>query len=215
MKAFSRSINPELLSFWYDYAAPGRIGLIQIDVVTARLINWVERRVTPSGEPSPWAHVFFFIRPRHGVPWIAESDMNVPLPGFRPKPSGPQKNLIYKWSHPGINRAAILDPGLSALQVEDLEKIIRRLLNAGYTYRVSELAEAWIAMVKQDLTYRGPLYHSDSMHCSHFVRECLRLIGCDPLGASVSPENTVPELIAQAFPVVAEWCAPFTPPSVK
>ena len=75
MKVYGRSLNPELLSFWYEHAAVGRIGLVHIDIVTARLIGWAERRVTADGEPSPWAHVFVFIRPRSGVPWIAESDL--------------------------------------------------------------------------------------------------------------------------------------------
>jgi hypothetical protein len=208
MKVYGRSLNPQLLSFWYDHAALGRIGLIHIDLVTARLINWAESRVTPDGEPSPWAHVFVFLRPRHGVPWIAESDLNVPLPGFRPKPNGPQVNPIYKWSHPAVDRVAVLDPGLSDQQSARLEEGVREILRGGYTYRVGELAEAWLAMLKHDLTYRGRFHREDSMHCGHFVRECLRLMDCDPFGPDVLPENTVPELIAHAFPVVAEWHAP-------
>jgi hypothetical protein len=208
MKAFSRSINPELLSFWYAHAQAGRIGLVHIDIVTARLIGWVERRVTVHGEPSPWAHVFVFLRARSGVPWIAESDLNVPLPGFRPKPSGPQENPIYKWSHPAVDRVAVLETGMSDQQVLRFEQGVRQILRAGYTYRVGELASAWMAMLKRDLSYRGRLHRKDAMHCGHFVRESLRYAGCDPLDPDILPENTVPELIAQAFPVVAEWHAP-------
>ena len=207
MKTFGRSINPQLLSFWYEHAAFGRIGLIHVDLVTARLINWAERWVTTDGEPSAWAHVFIFLPLRNGIPWIAESDMNVPLPGFRPKPNGPQENLIYKWSHPAIDRAIVVDPGLNTAQLKKLQEGIRSILNAGFTYRVGELAEAWVAMVKRDLTYRGPLHRDDAMHCGHFVRECLKAADCDPFGPHILPDNTVPEHIAQVFPMIAEWQA--------
>jgi hypothetical protein len=207
MKVYGRSLNPHLLSFWYEHAAVGRIGLVHIDIVTARLIGWAERRVTPDGEPSPWAHVFVFLKPRSGVPWIAESDLNVPLPGFRPKPNGPQENPIYKWSHPAVDHAVVLDPALQDHQLIQFEEGVRQILRAGYTYRVGELAEAWVAMRKHDLRYRGRLHRDDAMHCGHFVRDCLRGAGCDPLGPGVLPENTVPDLIAHAFPVVAEWHA--------
>lgn len=208
MKAYSRSINPDLLRFWYDNAKPGLIGLVHIDFVTAKLINWVERRITPDGEPSPWAHVFLFLKPRHGIPWIAESDLFVPLPGVYPKPNGPQVNPIYKWSHPGVDRAIIVDPLLAVHQIERLEDVVGQLLRAGYTYRIGELAEAWVALNKHDLTYRGKLHRDDAMHCGHFVRECLHALNCDPFGPDILPDNTVPELVAQAFPAVAHWPAP-------
>lgn len=205
MITYSRSLNTQLLDFWYAHAAPGRIGLIGIDVITARLIGWAERHVTADHQPSPWAHVFLFIRPRHGVPWIAESDMPVPLPGFRPKPSGPQENPIYKWAHPAVDRAAVLDPGLSASEYLAVENGIAPFLKGEYRYRVSELAETWVALERHDPAFRGPLHRDDSMHCGHFVRACLRLVGRDPLCPDLLPENTVPEHLAQSFPVVAQW----------
>ena len=102
----------------------------------------------------------------------------------------------------------MLDPALQDHQLTRFEEGVRQILRAGYTYRVGELAEAWVAMRKRDLRYRGRLHRDDSMHCGHFVRDCLRGAGCDPLGPGVLPENTVPELIARAFPVAAKWHAP-------
>ncbi|MBU0507566.1 hypothetical protein KKH27_01835 [bacterium] len=205
MITYSRALDCDLLAFWYEHARPGRIGLISIDVITARLIGWAERNLTPNREPSPWAHAFIFLRPRSGVPWIAESDMQVPLPGFRPKPNGPQENLIYKWSHPAVDRAVVLDPGLTEQQLLDVQRAITLYLDGGFRYSVSELAETWIALERGDPMFRGPLHRDDSMHCGHFIRSCLQSAGNDPLRSELLPENTVPEHLAQAFPVAAEW----------
>jgi hypothetical protein len=195
----------DLLTFWYRYGRPGRIGLIGLDTPPAKLIGWAERRVTPNGDVSAWVHVFMFSQKRHGVPWLVESDLHVPLPGFRPKPNGLQENAIYKWAHPLVTRARVVDAGLSDDQVARAVLEAQRLMQSGFTYRVSELAEAWVAMTKRDLRFRGRLHHEDAMHCGHFLRNCLRAADCDPFGSNVLPENTVPELFAQAFPTVAEW----------
>ena len=211
MKVFGRSLDPQLLNFWYEQAAPGRIGLIGIDVITARLIGWAERRVTADHQPSPWAHAFFFLRPRHGVPWIAESDMQVPLPGFRPKPDGPQENPIYKWAHPAVTQAAVLDPGLSPTDLAAVEQRVAHFLKGGYTYRVSELAETWVSLERADPAFRGPLHRDDAVHCAQFVRECLQAAGRDPFPSDLLSENTVPEHLAQTLPIIAEWRRPPTP----
>ncbi|MFZ5433861.1 MAG: hypothetical protein ACOZB3_08825 [Calditrichota bacterium] len=208
MITHSRSINQDLLSFWYEYAAPGRVGLLDIDAIIAKLIGWAERRVTPNHEPSPWTHVFIFAHPRHGIPWIAESDINVPLPGFRPKPNRPQRNPIYKWSHPAVVRAAVLETNLSEDSIVKLNTVITRLTQSNLTYRVSELVEAAIALVRQDLGYRTFFHRYDAMHCAHFIRECLRALNSDPLAKSILPENTVPEHFAQVYPIIAEWTRP-------
>ena len=205
MRFFSRALQCDLLTFWYRHSRPGHIGLIGLDTVPARLIGWAEHWITPDSKPSDWVHVFLFTGRRHGVPWILESDLRVPLPGFRPKPNGPQENTIYKWSHPLIARAQIVDPGLSESQVAQVVQKAQIIMRTGYTYRVSELAETWVAMAKGDLRYRGRLRHEDSMHCGHFLRDCLRAADCDPFGAKILPENTVPEHFAQTFAVVAEW----------
>jgi hypothetical protein len=205
MKAYTREIDPALAAFWRAHAAPGRIGLIHIDMALAKLINWAEGLVTPNGEPSLWTHCFLFIESREGEPWIAESDAHVPLPGFRPKLDGPQENSIDKWAISVIDRALVVDAGLSIEQIRRTEATAKALIEAGYTYRYSELADAWIALLKKDLKYTGPLYSPDSMHCAHFLRECLKAAGCDPFGDNILPKNTVPEFFAQKFPPLAEW----------
>lgn len=211
MKVFTRSLDSGLLDFWYTHAAPGRIGLIGIDVITARLIGWAERRVTANHQPSPWAHVFLFLRPRHGIPWIAESDLQVPLPGYRPKPNGPQVNPVYKWAHPAVTQAAVLDPGLSPSELTAVEKRIAHFLKGGYTYSLAELAETFVSLERQDPAFRGRLHRDDAVHCAHFVRECLQQAGRDPLPTDLLPENTVPEHYAQVFPIIAEWRRSPTP----
>ncbi|HEY3294715.1 MAG TPA: hypothetical protein VGL38_04720 [bacterium] len=210
MKKSPRLTDPNLLEFWRTYAAPGRIGLIHINFVAAKLINWGEKWVTPTGEPSPWTHVFMFTKPRRGMPWIAESDFHVPLPGFLPKPDGPQENPVQKWSSTTIDRAAVVDTGLTHEQFEAAEHAAQHLMSSGYSYRFAELAEAWVAMLKHDLTYVSPLHRDDSMHCGHFLRECLSAAACDPFGPGVLPHNTVPELFAQKFSHIAEWSKPQT-----
>jgi hypothetical protein len=205
MKVYSRAINSELLDFWAKQARPGQIALIHIDLVTAKLINWAEKWVTPDGEPSPWTHCFMFIEPREGVPWITESDVAVPLPGYRPKPSGPQENPAEKWALEMIDHAAIVDPGLSPEQLDALKKVEQQILGDGYTYRYSGLLETGFAMFKGDLAYRNPLHRGDSMHCGHYLRVLLQSVGIDPFGEAVLPENTVPDLFGRSFPIVAEW----------
>jgi hypothetical protein len=146
-----------------------------------------------------------FIEPRNGIPWIMESDVHVPLPGFMPKPDGPQENPVLKWSSQLIDRAAVLEPGLTPEEFQAAQQAARTLMAAGYSYRFAELAEAFVAMMKHDLMYRSPMHRDDSMHCGHFLREVLGAAGCDPFGPNVLPHNTVPELFAQAFPFIARW----------
>jgi hypothetical protein len=208
MKVYSHTINSDLLAFWQENAVPGRIGLIHIDLITARLINWAQQRVTVDGAPSSWTHCFMFLDPRGDMPWITESDVRVPLPGFRPKPSGPQENPVDKWALEIVDRAVLVDPGLTPEQWSQLQVGEKRLLTAGYTYRYQELFEAWVALLKKDLAFRSPLHRDDSMHCGHYLRVLLQTVGIDPYGPSVLPENTVPELFSQVFPIVAEWSAP-------
>ncbi|MDD5087423.1 MAG: hypothetical protein PHI18_01315, partial [bacterium] len=159
-------------------------------------------------QPSPWAHTFLFLQPRHGVPWIAESDLQVPFPGFRPRPNGPQENPIYKWAHPAVNQAIVLDPGLSPSELTAVQRRVHQFLHGGYTYRVSGLAETWVALERRDPAFRGPLHHDDAVHCAQFVRECMREAGRDPFLSDLLPENTVPEHLAQIFPRIAEWRRP-------
>jgi len=216
VKATEGSLNPDLLSFWYEFASPGRIGLVHLDAPAARVINWAEKWVTPDGKPSWWTHVFLFTHPRSGVPWIAESDVSVPLPGFRQKISGPQENLIYKWCHPIVDRAAVADLQLSREQCDRLEAAAHALIRQRYTYRLSELAGTFLALATRDLRRRRSVRRmlrekDDSMHCAQFVRLCLSAAGCDPWGEPVRPENTVPEHYAQAFPIVAIWPHPPEP----
>jgi hypothetical protein len=208
MKIISRSLKPELVEFWYRHAKPGRIGLVHLDFPPAKLINWAERFAMPDGKPPPWAHCFLFLRPRNGVLWIAESDVFIPLPGFRIKPDGPQENLIYKWSHPLVDHAIVLDPGMNEDQFSRIENITSVLREAGYTYDITSLLQSGIALVRQDLTYRSAIRPGASMHCGHFLRTCLELAGIDPFGHSVLPENTVPALYPKVFPTVAEWTGP-------
>jgi hypothetical protein len=208
MKFYVRDLNRPLLDFWYQYAQPGRIGLLHLDFLPAKVIGWAERQVTPGHKASLWVHVFLFGTPRHGIPWIFESDRNIPLPGFRPKPNGPQENPIYKWSHPFVDHAIVLDPRFEGDQVTKLLNKAAELVQSRYTYRFSELIDAWVAMERHDLHHRGRWHQNDSMHCGHFIRECLGAVGYDPFGPDILPDNTVPELFFQKIPALAEWIRP-------
>jgi hypothetical protein len=208
MKIINRSLNPALVEFWYAHVKPGQIGLVHLDFPPAKIINWAERFATPDGKPSPWAHGFIFLKPRNGVLWLAESDVNIPLPGFRSKPDGPQENVIYKWSHPMIDHAVVLDTGMTESQFDRIENIAAQLHQAGYTYGITSLLQSGIALAKKDLAYRARIGTETSMHCGHFLRACLMQAGIDPFGEAVLPENTVPALFPMVFPVIAEWKRP-------
>jgi hypothetical protein len=205
MKKSIDTINPELLEFWQTHGQPGRIGLIHLDYPPAKVINWAERFATPDGKPSPWVHCFLFLRKDDGYFRIAESDVYVPLLGIRPKPDGPQENSIRKWSHPLVDHVMVLDSGVTEEQFLRMEHAAQDLHEAGYTYGISSLVQSGIALVRQDMNYRGPLYQPTSMHCGHFLRHCLQLGHVDPFAASILPEHTVPALFPQVLPIVAEW----------
>jgi hypothetical protein len=203
---FISSINPDLLAFYQTHAKPGRIGLIHLDFAPAKLVNWGQKGLTKDGKSSRWVHAFLFLKPRDNELWIAESDVNIPLPGFRKKAvDGPQENSIRKWSGHVVDQAAILDANLSPEQTEKALQRAKELLSEGYFYGPISLAGTWIAILKKDLRHHSLLHREKAMHCTRFTRECLRAAGRDPFGSNVRPENTAPELLFQTFKVVAEW----------
>jgi hypothetical protein len=205
MERLNLSLNSELLEFWRIHGEPGRIGLVHLDFPPAKLINWAESWATPDGKPSPWVHCFIFLTPRDEMPWIAESDMNIPLPGFRPKADGPQENPVTKWSFSSVDQAIVLDTGIRPDQFQPIEHVAQMLHDQGYTYSVRSVLESAMALFRHDLSYRGPLHQPGSMHCGHFLRQCLALAGLDPFGPSVAAENTIPALFPTVFPTIGEW----------
>jgi hypothetical protein len=206
---FLSSRNPELTAFYEEHARPGRMGLVHVDFAPAKLINWGQKRLTPDGKPSRWVHIFFFTEQRNQEWWIAESDVNVPLPGFRKNVTdGPQESPLRKWSGVVVDQAAIVDAGLTEAQTQMVFQRARELIAGGYFYGTFTLAGTWIAILKKDLSHRSILHRKKAMHCAHFVRECLIAAGCDPFGEKIRPANTAPETIYQTLNVIAEWKRP-------
>jgi hypothetical protein len=198
-------MNSNLYEFYTAHAAPGRIGLIHLDFAPAKLINYGQKGLTKTGKSSLWVHAFLFTEQREGGWWIAESDVNVPLPGFRRKIDGPQENSIRKWSGQVVDRAAVLDAHLSEEQVRLALIRAQELQRAGYCYGLLALLGTWIAIKKKDLSYYSVFHRAKAMHCGCFVRECLMAAGNDPFGVNVLPENTAPELLYQRLSVIGEW----------
>jgi hypothetical protein len=194
----------DVLGFWQRHARPGRIGLFHLDYAPASLINWGQKRLTADGKPSPWVHCFMFIDERNGVPWIAESDLSLPIPGLRKMVDGPQVAPVTKWQRL-IDRALIVDPQMTSEQFTRAKSQAARLAQSGLHYSLINLVGAWVAIQRGDLSHRSVFHRRRAMHCGHFVRVCLREAGIDPWGARVLDENTAPELIAREFPVIAEW----------
>lgn len=193
-----------LLDFWREHGLPGRIGLFHLDFAPAKLINWGQKRLTTDGKPSPWVHCFLFLEPRDGIPWIAESDLSIPLPGLRKPKEGPQINPVTKWSQ-HVDRAAVVDAALNEVQIRQALARAEELARGGYTYGKIALVGTWIAVLRNDLTHHSFLHRERAMHCGQFARYCLRAADVDPWGKAVRDENTAPELIYQQYPVAAEW----------
>ena len=138
------------------------------------------------------------------MPWIAESDMSLPIPGFRKASDGPQFNPVSKWLQ-RIDQAAVIDPQLTSAQMKIAESKAEELTRAGFKYGLINLGGTYVSVLKHDLSHHSFLHRESAMHCGHFVRVCLKVAGIDPWGEKVCDENTAPELIYQQFPPVAEW----------
>lgn len=199
------SFIPALQEFYIEHGRPGRIGLVHFDFVPAYLINWGQKKLTRDGKPARFTHAFFFIETRENIPWIAESDINLPLPGFLNRTDGPQLNSSRKWSSTIIDDVAVLDPVLNEEQYQRVRNHANYLLQQNLKYGLVALAGTWFAIRKGDMTHRSILHRDSRMHCSQFVRECLRAAGVDPWGKRIASFNLAPEALYQAFPVIAEW----------
>lgn len=194
-----------LLEFWTEHGRPGRVGLIHLDFAPAKLINWGQKRLTRDGKPSPWVHAFLFIEERDGMPWIAESDLSLPLPGLRKPVNGPQLNSVAKWSGSRIDRAVVLDPHLTDEQYRHARMRAEKLLHEQYFYSLTALAGTWMAILRNDLRHHSLLHRARGMQCAQFVRQVLRTAEADFLGDEVSLENTAPEILYQRIELVREW----------
>jgi hypothetical protein len=194
-----------VLDFWTEHARPGRVGLIHLDFAPAKLIDWGQKRLTRDGQPSHWVHAFLFIESRNGVPWIAESDASVPWLGVRKPVDGPQINPVTKWSGGTVDRAVVLESGMSDEQYQIARTRAETLTHEHYHYSLIALAGTWISVLRNDLRHRSLLHRIKGMHCGQFVRTCMNAAGVDLLSEDVSLENSAPELIYQHLPVVAEW----------
>ena len=201
----AHEFNPALYEFWLKHAKPGRIGLFHLDFPPAKLLDWGQKELTPDHRPSRWVHGFLFIETRDGDAWIAESDRNIPLPGFRHKLNGPQTKSIRKWAIVAVDEAVVLDSRMTEEQYLVARRRVDELMYEHYSYSLLALAGTWAAIRHHNLAHHSLLHRHYAMHCSQFVRECLRAAGADFLCGDVSAENTVPELIYQSLPIVAEW----------
>lgn len=199
------SFDPELQNFFIKHGTPGLIGLVHFDFKPAFLINWGQKKLTRDGKSARFTHAFFFIEERDSIPWIAESDVNLPLPGFHNRKDGPQLNSSRKWSSTIIDDAAIVDPVLNEEQYKQMRSHADYLLQQGLKYGLIALAGTWIAIQKGDLSHQSILHHASRMHCSQFIRECLKAAGVDPWGERIASFNLAPEALYQEFPVIAEW----------
>jgi hypothetical protein len=198
-------INQDLLTFWLEHARPGRVGLIHLDFAPARIVNWGQKRLTRDGKPSRWVHAFMFIESRDSVPWIAESDARIPLPGFRKKVDGPQINSVKKWSGFVVDEAAVLESHLTEEQYRASRACVDELHRGNHIYSLVALVGTWVAIRKHDLRHHSILHRAKGMQCSQFVRQCIAAARRDFLDEDVSMENTAPEMVFQRLDLVAEW----------
>jgi hypothetical protein len=184
--------------FLEKYAAVGRIGLSGGDTLVDKAICRAERHLDAEERWSAWSHAFIFQGKRaDGHHWVIESDLQVHRKHIQ---LGVQENRISKYFDEGLySRLAILDLGLSAMQVEALLREGLNCVADHARYSLRELFGTLLALRHPGLRGRNNVLARQScMYCSAFVQHLFRRIGLD-LAPGVDLKNTTPEDIARTL----------------
>jgi hypothetical protein len=109
-------MNSQLLSFFRQHHAAGRVGLVGADDAVGSAIRAAEVGVTPDGKPSKWSHTFLMGHTRpdgrtDGSIYIFESDLSLSVQDWEVQ-NGVMKSRLVKWCRDEVShgRNCIKDP---------------------------------------------------------------------------------------------------------
>ena len=200
-------LNPQLLEVFTSHYKPGIIGIVGTKGTIGMAIREAQSAVTVNGKPSLWSHCFIFgdLRlDRRGTggtmsksPYLFESDLHIDL--FKSQlRNGAQENWIGKHCREKVEKAAVIDFGLSENQRDDILATALQLVDEQVLYPIHELLGTWWAIIMKKQWLPNPVDDPHAMYCSAFTRYCYKEAGRDFIGLEVSVSNTTPEDIAQA-----------------
>lgn len=178
-------------TFLHKHAAPGRIGLCSGNEWMTKLIRKAQAPLTADGHRSLWSHAFIFMEQRvDGHWWVMESDLDLRERHIR---LGVQENRLARYEDDdAFPNVAVLDFGLDARQVQQVQTKALDLLAGFSTYSLSELMGTMLAMHSTRFRKRDNMLAAEgSMYCSAFVQHCYAAAGID-FHAGVPGKNIAP-----------------------
>jgi hypothetical protein len=188
---------PSNATFIATHAAPGRIGLCGGRDWINKMIRKAQAPLTADGHGSLWSHAFVFSEQRvDGHWWVIESDLDL---CYRQIRLGVQENRVDRYfdadAFPNI---AILDFGLDAEQVRQVQVAGLDLLSELSSYSLSELVGTAFAMRSRRLRRRENLLaKKDAVYCSALVQHCYAAAGIE-FHAGVDGKNIAPHDIDES-----------------
>ena len=197
-------MNAEVLDFFREHAAPGRLGLTGSANSIYQIIREGQRPLTKDGQLSNYNHVFLIGSARDdgrkdGGIYIFESDLQVSLHDREIK-NGLMESRLVKWCLDDLEFAAVLGMELSD---EENQALLRNALWFTYdeshlSYPVTELLGTIWAMQTGRMQKTNVFYKEHAAQCATFARLCYQSIGRDFIESGTHPSNTTPEEISQS-----------------
>lgn len=180
-------------AFIKRHAAPGRIGLSGGRDWINTLIRKAQAPLTGDGHRSLWSHAFIFMEQRiDGHWWVLESDLDL---RYRQIRLGVQENRADRYFDDDLfPNVAILDFGLDATQVKQLQIAGLDLLAGLSSYSLSELVGTLFAIHSTRLRQRNNLLAKEgALYCSALVQHCYAAAGLDFIpgvpGKNIAPHD--------------------------
>lgn len=210
------SVNQELVQFFVQHYAPGRVALVGATDLIGRLIREGQAGLTEDRRPSRWSHTFLLGMTREdgrgdGNVYIFESDLRVSTSEWQIE-NGSMESRVVKWCRDDIEHACVLGLDLSAAQ---RDAVVRTALHYAYEYEaehlrypIGELFGTFWAILTRRMNKRNIFDERFAVQCATFVRMCYRDgVGVDPIPADVALSNTSPEAFYQShlFSFREEW----------
>ena len=163
--------------FLERHAQPGRVGLCGGATGVDIAIRRAQRHLHEAGRWSDWSHAFLFEGLRaDGQHWVIESDLQFHRKNIQ---LGVQENRAEKYfDEKTFPMLAVLDFGLSEVQVATLLREGLELVANRERYSIRELVGTLIALKKPELRARENLWARErSVYCSAFVKQLFHHAG--------------------------------------
>jgi hypothetical protein len=207
--------NPELLAFFDQHYAPGRVGLVGTTDAVGTLIREAEAPLTPGRGPSRWSHCFVLGERRNdrrgdGGIYVFESDLKVSVEDWQVQ-NGAMESRLAKWCRDDVEHAAVLGMDFSP---EEAGQIVAKGLEFAYEYEnlhlryaVGELFGTLWAILTRKLNRRNVFDERYAVQCATFVRMCYQAVGRDPIEGPTDLSHTSPEALwqSQGFALREHW----------